>query len=526
MSVELIKDELKIDQLVAREEIQALVEGEITLPENKPKIEQVITLGGEVEITNQLIREDNLIVTGIVKFKTLYTTEEDENQHIHSLESTTDFREEISLEDSYTSATTFITADIEHIEYTKITDYKIGIKAVVDIQSKLQLDNTVEIVKDIKCGEGIQVLKETIKYNDTIGSSLAKNIVKETIELDDDMPNVADILRVEANVYESETRVVEGKVIVGGSVDYFVMYYSDDEEYKIKHIKQEVPFTHFVEIPGAMKDMNYELSLTTQDINYNARGDINGDLKIIDVECAVKIEAKVYTDSEKEVITDSYSTINKFEAKNEKIVVSESIVNEAVEETLKQVIDVSTQGDKLSEVCNVNARPIVSEYRLVEGKLILEGIIEVDVLYLADGKANLKNIKQEVPYKSYIDIEETKNSIDIEINNILKDIKYDKISDQEVEVEVVLRNQVNINRVKNINIVTEASELEEKIDKDSRPSITIYMVQKDDTVWDIAKRYNTTVEEIIQTNDIVSEENIMPGEKIIIEKHVESVFQI
>ncbi|WP_144275976.1 DUF3794 and LysM peptidoglycan-binding domain-containing protein [Gottschalkia acidurici] len=525
MAVELIKDRLKIDQLVGKEEIQSLVEGEITLPENKPKIENVITLDGSVEITNKLVREDRLIVTGIVNFKTLYTTEEDEEQSIHSLESKTDFREEILLEEEYPGAIPVVTADIEHLEYTKITDYKVAVKTVIDIRSKLQLDNTIDIVRDIQGGEGIQILKETIKYNDTIGSNTTRSVVKETFELEEEMPNVLDVLRVNAKVYEKETRVVEGKVIVGGALECFIMYFSDDEEKKINYISQEIPFTHFVEIPGAYKDMDYTLSLQSGDINYDVRGDINGDLRIIDVETSVRIEAKVYTQSEKEVTTDTYSTVKKFDVKNEQIVITENIGKHSVDETLKGVVEVG-HGDKVEDICNISAKPVLSDYRILEGKVIIEGLIEVDMLYLSDTNSSLNSVKQEIPFKSYIDIEDTKSDIDVDIVNILDNIDYNKTSDKEVELEITLKNQVYINRVKNINIVKEAIELDEELDKKSRPSITIYMVQKEDTIWDIAKRYNTTVDEIIRTNDIVNQENIMPGEKIIIEKHVDTVYQL
>lgn len=37
------------------------------------------------------------------------------------------------------------------------------------------------------------------------------------------------------------------------------------------------------------------------------------------------------------------------------------------------------------------------------------------------------------------------------------------------------------------------------------------MVQKEDKLWDIAKRYNSTMEEIILANDISSPSTLMPG---------------
>ncbi len=36
-------------------------------------------------------------------------------------------------------------------------------------------------------------------------------------------------------------------------------------------------------------------------------------------------------------------------------------------------------------------------------------------------------------------------------------------------------------------MISEIQETDELIDKKNRPSIIIYMIQKDDTLWDIAK---------------------------------------
>ena len=48
-------------------------------------------------------------------------------------------------------------------------------------------------------------------------------------------------------------------------------------------------------------------------------------------------------------------------------------------------------------------------------------------------------------------------------------------------------------------------------------SIIIYIVQSGDTLWKIAKKYNTTVDKLMEINEIEIPELIKPGDKIIIE---------
>ena len=46
------------------------------------------------------------------------------------------------------------------------------------------------------------------------------------------------------------------------------------------------------------------------------------------------------------------------------------------------------------------------------------------------------------------------------------------------------------------------------------PGITVYIVKPGDTLWDIAKKFYTTVEEIIQMNDLDGGRGICPGQPL------------
>ena len=49
----------------------------------------------------------------------------------------------------------------------------------------------------------------------------------------------------------------------------------------------------------------------------------------------------------------------------------------------------------------------------------------------------------------------------------------------------------------------------------------IYTVQNGDTLWKLAKRFNTTVEDILAVNDIENPDLIYPGQRLIIVKHID-----
>ena len=46
-----------------------------------------------------------------------------------------------------------------------------------------------------------------------------------------------------------------------------------------------------------------------------------------------------------------------------------------------------------------------------------------------------------------------------------------------------------------------------------------YLVQENDTLWDIAKRFHTTIETIVATNELPSE-TVRPGDSLILVKEM------
>ena len=61
---------------------------------------------------------------------------------------------------------------------------------------------------------------------------------------------------------------------------------------------------------------------------------------------------------------------------------------------------------------------------------------------------------------------------------------------------------------------------EEEID--AMPGILGYRVKSGDSLWEIAKRYYTTVPEIMQMNELTSEE-IKVGDKLLLLKQMVSI---
>ena len=69
--------------------------------------------------------------------------------------------------------------------------------------------------------------------------------------------------------------------------------------------------------------------------------------------------------------------------------------------------------------------------------------------------------------------------------------------------------------IREINNITEETE-----DDLEDYSVIIYVVKDGDTLWKIAKKYGSTVDDIVRVNGIENPDKINIGEKIYIPKYV------
>ncbi|MSU00594.1 DUF3794 and LysM peptidoglycan-binding domain-containing protein [Tissierella pigra] len=515
MSIELIKDILRIEELRGKEDTQALVETEIYLNPSRPDLESILWTDGVVEILSTKVIRDRLVVSGVVKFKVVYKSGEEEKR-IHTVDSNADFREEIEIEGITEDMSATIKTNIEYIEHELLDERKVSLKALVSLEGKVEEVNNIEIIKDIEEKENLQTLKETIKYKEIQGRETAYAFVKEAFELMEDKPAIEEILKLSIQAYEEEATVAEDRIIISGMVNARVVYYGEGQ---IATIEEEMPFNHFLEIPGALSDSKGEILIEVVEGGYEVLENDEGELKVLDLEAKIRVSGLAYSENEKKLIVDAYSTREKINIEKEEVNLVENIKNIIHKENI--VKDLSSY--RIREIYDLTAYPSVIDSRFVDEEFIIEGILMVQGIYLDDTTEDINTLREEVPYKYYLSLEEKNPDLVSEVSLDLETIRANISKDMFV-IEASVKHNIKINRMRSLSLIKSLEETGEIIDKKNRPSITIYIVQRNDKLWNIAKRYNTTIEEILQANDNINPNNIMAGEKIIIEKTVDISF--
>ncbi|KAB3540964.1 DUF3794 domain-containing protein [Alkaliphilus pronyensis] len=518
MPVELLKESLTTDQVIGHDTAQAIIEGDILVPDIKPDITRIISVDGVIQVSKVEATDGKILVDGNIKFKILYVAEKGE-EPLYSIDSSTGFKQTIAMEGITAKAIPDVEADIEHIDFSVNNERKIGVKVVINLMATAKVKIQREITNDISGINDIQVLRDTIRFSEIKGDYSSEALVKDTYEMAEDMPEIKEIIKWNAAAIEREAKVTEGKVIVGGTVKVELLYTTHDDNLSLNIFRQEIPFTHFVEMPDANPDMKYKLKFDVPELYTEIKENLQGEAKIIEIEAITRIGAKVIDTSKIDIVVDAFSPSKKLKINKETVEFKENIGMNRSHLMLRETIDLPGSHPEIAKLFSVVSKPVLTDYQLTEDKTVIEGIMEVTVIYLSDGGSQpIYSFMQEIPFRHYVDIEGLKEDMEAKVELFIEELTYEQVNGQQVDIKVNVGATCEGYLTKKVAVVKEAIEENEDVDTTHRPSVTVYFMQPKDTLWEVAKKYNTTVKQIMETNEIQDASALKPGDYILIEK--------
>lgn len=509
MSIEIIKDLIKVEELKGVSDLQSLVETEIYQNTNKQEIESVLWVEARPEILSTKVIKDKLLVNGKVKFNVVYKSGDEEDK-INCQDTTKDFREEIEIQGISEEMEAHIKSNIEYIEYD-LGENRIDLRALVNLSAQVEETREIETIREILGDGDLQVLEESIRYKEVYGKETSYANIREEIKLDEDKPSIEKVIRFSIEARELQTLVADDRMILSAEAEVSMIYLNDNLVY---HINESIPFNHFIEMPGVQRESLGEVKLEVVEGLYEILEDDSGELRLLDLEIDIKVDGKVYDQRVRPIVVDIYSTKSKLDLEKEEISILENVDSLSHNEDLN--IDI---GIDVLEVLDIKEDLRILDQRILDDEIIIEGLLSLEVFYIEGSTGNVRNFKEDFPCKSNIYYEGEASLL--EVDGKLGQLKYE-IKNELLSIDNQVKYTINLSREKLVQTIKNLEEADELVDLKNKPSITIYIVQKGDILWDIAKRYNTTIEDILSSNNLDSSYEINVGDKIIIEKTIDN----
>ena len=505
MVVDTTKESVCVNQIVGQKNVKLAVDGDVIVPDIKPDILSVVKVSGNVCIYKKEVLDGKIRVDGCIQTYIMYIAD-NETGDLRGIHTNLDFTQMIDLDNCKIGMNLTTNISIKSMEANILNGRKLTIKAILDADFKVYSNSSIDIIKQVNSDCNLQKLSNTVDVNSLVGCGTTKAYAKETASIDP-IDNLAEILKVDMDIVNKDTKISYNKVLVKADARVKIMYLTEDN--RVNTIESNIPVMGFIDITNINEqnscDTEYELKNLVIKPNSEEEHSIY-------IEAEIELSCSAFERKTIEVIEDMYGL-------EENLTFSKKQANTMCNKNTFQ--DLLSIKEKISipeiignRIYDANVIPRINEQKVLADRVMYDGEVSVQLLFASEMTNRIDNKTVNLPFNFSINIPEVDSNSNIDLKIDILNQNFIVMEDGYIDTQIDMSFQVNVANFRNISLIdnVETQELEQE----DLYSMVIYFVKPGDTLWNIAKRFRSTVEDIIRVNDIENPNYIQVGRQLFI----------
>ena len=538
--MELLMKNIHMCRQAKRAGTQITLDEDLNVPDIRPDVEQIIQSREKVTLGQVRAENGRLLVDGYMEVGILYMDDTKERQ-LHRIDTKLLFSESISMDGLEAGDNVKVRYEIEDLNVALINSRKLAVRGLLSFEAAVEeiydLSAAVELQSKLELCERrkkLELMQLEVQKKDILR-------LKEEVQIPSNKPDIGEILWDNVQLRSCRIQLREGTLEVQGNLFLFVLYRAADEQQSLQWMEQILPFEGEVACSGSRSDLVPLIETMLTQAELTAREDTDGELRLFHLEGVLELGISLYGNEEAQILEDVYSPQKQLELETSEEVYESLVMKN--ESKCRAAGKIRIQGAKprILQICNSNGSIKVDKIQIVPegaipagaqeqsgrtGGIRIEGALPVSILYISsDDTMPFAVLEGTVPFSHLAEVPEAEEGCRISLNTNLEQLTATMSDSEEIEVKAVIGLNLFVVRPRKQRCIHGISEQEYDLqDLEAVPGITGYMVQEGDSLWDIAKAYYMTPQQIIEMNNLEGDQ-IKKGDCLILMKCVNPVRQ-
>ena len=522
--LELIKKNIHMNRWKTQVNTQVTLDDDFIVPDTMSDIAQVILDAGEIQLDPVKVLSGKAVIRGKLDFHVLYRKEEGGLQTLGGM---IPFEETVNVpgleEKDYVS----MGWQLEDLDTGIINSRKLGIKAIITLEVKVETlfdtEAAVELGTIEESGSGAPLIETRREAMEVAAIALRRKDtyrIKEELTLSGSKPAIDRILWTEMRLSGTSARPMDGKVHLEGTLMVFTVYEGEGEGGTIQWMEESIPFSGEVEMQGAVEEMIPAIGLRLIHKGIEEKPDYDGEMRELDVDAVIELDIRLYEEQPLEILSDLYATNRELSMETGEACFEQILTHNSGKCKIAEKVELSGE-QRILQICHSSGTVKLDAVEAKENVLAMDGVLEVKILYLsADDSRPVQSATEMIPFHYEAETPGiTKDSVWY-LESGVEQLTAVMTGGDTVEIRAVILLDVLVLQpiCRQVILRAELAPLDTK-KLNELPGIVGYLVQENDTLWDIAKRFHTTIETIVVTNELPSE-TVRPGDSLILVKEM------
>ncbi len=393
----------------------------------------------------------------------------------------------------------------DHISYRAVNKRRLDVRGAVSVNIRVTGEKSQEVVSDA-FGMNVQLKKIPVRYAAKKLCADKPIQLSEETEISEAQPPVLGIISCRCTAPECELKMISGKLLAKGEADVKLLYSCEkDGEGAVEPLSFSLPYSQIIDIDGADDTFTCTVVPEVVSCDVTPSAGRNGDNRTLKCDIELKLLCRAVKVASAMLCTDVYSTVYPCEA-----VVSDIRAEQAANdctESFRHSAKIA-EGDDVPQTIyamwctpkNINSR------RGDDGRtVVISGMLTYSMA-AKDKSGMIVMPDRDEAFEETIALPEGMGNCTVTAQIIPGDVSYNISAEGALTVRTDITAKLSLSDCGIISAVTDII-IDDSVKKqrDGDYAVKLYYGSADEDVWDIAKRYSTSAQAVMEENDLGSE---------------------
>lgn len=516
--MDFIKKLLQTNQERGRASVQMTVESDFNLPDYEPDMIRLIDRKGVVRIHEIRVEPDQIVVSGALLFQAMYKCAETGN--ICSLQGEVPFSETIHLEGVQETDHLIVQNNMEDLTIGMINSRKLNIRALLELSVVDHMEQQIQLPTGLE-DSSVQVLYQQRKMLQLITQKKDICRIHSEIPLPSNRPNISRLLWQSVQLRGLDSRIRNGEIELTGELLVNILYKGEDDERQIQCMETTVALHENIKCSACEPEMLFKLIPLQVQLEVTPAGDEDGENRILMLEGTLDFYLRVWKEEQQQVLEDAYSLQDELLLEREHVNLQSLLVKNDSKFKIADQIPLENQPAEILQLCASVGDVFIEDSRIAAGGIEAEGVLKVRMLYItASDEMPIGIAEGVIPFSKLVEAENIRSADTYELSAGIDQLTIILSDNSQADIKAVIGLDAIVFRRENTAMITGMGRQPEDLERyEKQPGIAGYIVKEKDRLWDIAKEHHTTVENVMQMNQLTGGQ-VSRGDKLLIVKQM------
>lgn len=544
MSLTVQKEVLKAENIAAQHGTRVVIEKKLVLS-NGAAPDKILLFTAEAQKVQGEAGNGFVTVTGLLEMEALYSEINPEGQMELSVARWSEaggtaipFETTVELPGAASGGLIQTWVEVEQVGAEPGDGDSLDASITLSINIRLSKQAQYTVVNNLSAPLPVQLNSEYWEF-ENLEPAGVKNVewaIDEELTLPVSMPDVDRIVWWQIRVTDLETRMGDDAVQLNGVLTCEVLYVSAVPEEETRpgtlqmarwseNTANAIHFAHGIEWPGLAPEC-----ILNAAIRFKGTSVESFDARKLRLQARATSRLEAALPQTVALLEDcAAETGETIDLQKKPVEITQNLYTEPTEHVIRETLDLPPVVPEIERIFTVLGRPVNISVEPADDKVLIEGSLELTLLYQGEsmemdeafeaGTVSAASWTGEnaLPFQVVMDVDDMTPDALVDPVVTLRDIDCEMLAPDKVHIDALLTVTAKASVNRRFMAVTNAALITPDVVR-RKASMLFYLVQSGDTLWEIARRYNTTVNRLAEANDLSEDDAVPPGLKLQIPK--------